>query len=260
MSENVPKTESDEVLEAVKRLVAAPKETATPAPANDTPARARDERLLLTPSLRVEDAAPPLPEPDESAALAAEGYSLEDRIADLEAAVGSQDTEFEPDGSELIDEETPRRFVFQHTPIEDFAAPAPVASVADPAEVAAPEPAAPPERAPIQLATPVALPEPQPEPEPDPEPIPLRPDRSEENAFDVGLLPEPTPDQSNGEADPQTLEISEELEIDEDMLRDIVSEIVRSELQGELGERITRNVRKLVRREIHRAIMTRDFS
>lgn len=47
--------------------------------------------------------------------------------------------------------------------------------------------------------------------------------------------------------------------IDEDSLRDMVAEIVRQELQGTLGERITRNVRKLVRREIHRALTSQDF-
>ena len=43
--------------------------------------------------------------------------------------------------------------------------------------------------------------------------------------------------------------------VDQDALRELVSEIVRQELQGSLGERITRNVRKLVRREIHRALL-----
>lgn len=47
--------------------------------------------------------------------------------------------------------------------------------------------------------------------------------------------------------------------LDEDALRDLVAEIVRQELQGALGERITRNVRKLVRREIHRALTSQDF-
>ncbi len=46
---------------------------------------------------------------------------------------------------------------------------------------------------------------------------------------------------------------------DEDMLRDLVEEIVRKELQGALGERITRNVRKLVRREVHRALTAQDL-
>ena len=47
--------------------------------------------------------------------------------------------------------------------------------------------------------------------------------------------------------------------LDEDALRDLVAEIVREELAGALGERITRNVRKLVRREIMRALSTREF-
>ena len=46
--------------------------------------------------------------------------------------------------------------------------------------------------------------------------------------------------------------------LDEDMLRDLVGEIVRQELQGPLGERITRNVRKLVLREINRALSSRQ--
>ncbi|WP_245964181.1 hypothetical protein [Roseovarius spongiae] len=47
--------------------------------------------------------------------------------------------------------------------------------------------------------------------------------------------------------------------LDEDALRDLVTEIVRQELQGGLGERITRNVRKLVRREIHRALASQEL-
>ncbi|WP_282059377.1 hypothetical protein [Roseobacter litoralis] len=47
--------------------------------------------------------------------------------------------------------------------------------------------------------------------------------------------------------------------MDEKALRSIVADIVKSELQGELGDRITRNVRKLVRREIHRALTAKSF-
>ena len=41
-------------------------------------------------------------------------------------------------------------------------------------------------------------------------------------------------------------------------LRELVADIIRQELQGALGERITRNVRKLVRREINRALDIKD--
>ena len=85
-------------------------------------------------------------------------------------------------------------------------------------------------------------------------------DPSEVNAFDPGPAPEPVARADADDTPPAQVDLGDDIEIDEHMLRDIVSEIVRSELQGELGERITRNVRKLVRREIHRAIMTRDFS
>jgi hypothetical protein len=53
--------------------------------------------------------------------------------------------------------------------------------------------------------------------------------------------------------------MEESAEIDEAMLREMVADIVRQELQGALGERITRNVRKLVRREIHRALAAHDL-
>ena len=48
--------------------------------------------------------------------------------------------------------------------------------------------------------------------------------------------------------------------IDEEALRGLIVGIVREELQGALGERITRNVRKLVRREIYRALNSDDLS
>jgi hypothetical protein len=54
------------------------------------------------------------------------------------------------------------------------------------------------------------------------------------------------------------METSDEY-LDEDALRDLIANIVREELQGALGERITRNVRKLVRREIHRALASHEF-
>jgi hypothetical protein len=47
--------------------------------------------------------------------------------------------------------------------------------------------------------------------------------------------------------------------LDEEALQEMVADIVRQELQGVLGERITRNVRRLVRREIKRALAMRDL-
>ncbi|MEL6645841.1 MAG: hypothetical protein AAFQ79_18060 [Pseudomonadota bacterium] len=266
----------------MKRLVAAtPHATvrdSVNAPAGS--AAVAEERLLLTPSLRVEEANDdaPLsddaaerhalempPEDDEDlAALTAEGHSLEDRIAELEAAVSTRSDEFEPDGSELVDHETPRRFVFQHTPVDLTTAPPPprqnLADRFDPVdEVEAAITNAPEPESAAADATPSTPPD-----SPDPEPIPLRLDVTAPDAEAFApsdAQPEPqTAAEPPSDATPSGVDVADDIEIDEDMLRDIVADIVRSELQGELGERITRNVRKLVRREIHRAIMTRDFS
>jgi hypothetical protein len=73
------------------------------------------EKLLLTPALRVEETAPSDPQPRPRSEPVA--WSLEDRIAELEAAVGDRVDEWEPDGSEDIDQERPSRFVFQHRPV-----------------------------------------------------------------------------------------------------------------------------------------------
>jgi hypothetical protein len=47
--------------------------------------------------------------------------------------------------------------------------------------------------------------------------------------------------------------------IDPEVLRQLVIDVVRQELQGALGERITRNVRKMVRREIFRVLSSQEF-
>lgn len=47
--------------------------------------------------------------------------------------------------------------------------------------------------------------------------------------------------------------------LDEAQLREIVADVVREELSGHLGERITRNVRKLVRRELRQLMASEDF-
>ncbi len=50
-----------------------------------------------------------------------------------------------------------------------------------------------------------------------------------------------------------------DVQFDETVLRDLVRDLIRQELQGALGERITRNVRKLVRVEVARALSLHDF-
>jgi hypothetical protein len=90
------------------------------------------EKLLLTPALRVGETAP---EPQVTAAA----WSLEERIAELEAAVGDRPDEWEPDGSEDVDQERPNRFVFQHRSAQAAAV---AAEPLRPVEQAAPQPLA----------------------------------------------------------------------------------------------------------------------
>ena len=87
----------------------------------------------------------------------------------------------------------------------------------------------------------------------------------EPDDYETDALTDDTPEFVAYDDNRATEEASEEVAVtqdvvlDEDMLRALVAEIVREELQGKLGERITRNVRKLVRREILRALASQDM-
>ena len=222
MPDPVKNAEIEDVLSSIRRLVAddAPAPIEPPAP----PKAEGADRLVLTPALRIQPqeikaaeapAAEPAPVDDW------EEVTLEDRIAELEAAVASSDDEYEPDGSEVEPAET----TMDLSAFEDDAFELSPEHAVHPAEEAVPEPETAPEaqdavqEAPSAPAEEIAV------------------DPSQDNVFEDDLS-----------------EV-----FDEEMLRDLVSEFVRKELQGELGERITRNVRKLVRREINRALAARDF-
>lgn len=223
MTENKQRSDADAVLSSVRRIVTRqlPPDEMIPedweAPSGSEVEQTVD-KLVLTPALRVEDNAPVPIRPIR------DRTPLEERIAELERAVGAVADDWEPDGSEPPETERPRRLVLS-LPAEKA-----VPEQVEEAQFAhADDPAV--EATPLFAATPA------------PDHLPIRgDDRVEEPLLEA-------PDDEFG---------GSEL-IDEDKLRELVSEIVRSELQGELGERITRNIRKLVRREIHRAIMTRDF-
>jgi hypothetical protein len=130
MTNTAARGADEAVLDSIRRLLSdgrAPE----PKPESRPPV---NEKLLLTPALRVETApAAPAPRPRSEPVA----WSLEDRIAELEAAVGDQPGEWEPDGSEDAEQERPSRFVFQHR-----AAPLGAAAPGM-AEAAAPVPRAP---------------------------------------------------------------------------------------------------------------------
>ena len=174
-------------------------------------------------------------------------FALKSTIAGLEAAVGGQDAEFEPDGTEEQDEwsepsrqEPIRRRIHLTTDPED----------AETLVDTPPEPPAP--DAPMFAHS---------------GPDYVADETLEELASDLSDFAESEAITSASEPEAYATEMDEELDgflddggmVDEDMLRKIVSDVVRDQLQGELGERITRNVRKLVRREIYRALASQEF-
>lgn len=129
MSDPVEKEGSDEVLASIRRLVSKFHEpqlrtiTSKPAP----------ERFVLTPDLRVidgdkgaaapmaADSAPTLSEPTPFASEMDAGgeMSLEERISELETAVGNQADDWETDGDEDLTDDAlqsfPRSFVARNS-------------------------------------------------------------------------------------------------------------------------------------------------
>lgn len=236
--------EIEDVLSSIRRLVS--EETAL------LKAR-KPDRLMLTPAFRVAEAARAAPPKDREATTEAEAVSLEERIAALEAQIGSED--FEPDGSEDQAQHIPRS-VF-HSVREDFrveaASPEAVAEATDlQAEAAAAEPQgaeAIPEAADTGAETTAEAASPAVETLTGAREPVAQAGSANAAVVEADELESPAP--ARRIATPMQIE---EALIDEAALREIVGSLVREELRGELGERITRNVRRLIRREIHRAL------
>jgi hypothetical protein len=127
MTNTAARETEEAVLDSIRRLLS----DGQPPQRKSEAAPPVNEKLLLTPALRVEDRAAAAPRP-KSVPVA---WSLEERIAELEAAVGDRTDEWEPDGSEDAAQERPSRFVFQHRPL---AAGAPIADPLRPGEPAMP--------------------------------------------------------------------------------------------------------------------------
>lgn len=261
MSDPVTNVEIEDVLSSIRRLLADKTMPAGPAPAAVT------DRFVLTPALRVGDrvdetsepadnvidsddrwaADLPAPDPTEDRdpewSAAADANAQVNGAADdqsgivarlaarIEAAVTTQDVDWEPDGSEDV-------------PVMDWSTP-------------------PPEDAPVFRSR-------NPSPFRLVGPVPAVPP-AEEVVFQHRGYAEPaaeaeargTPDDGGPDDDGLDPDVAalfgQETVVDEDTLRALVAEIVRQELQGELGERITRNVRKLVRREIYRVLSSQQL-
>lgn len=242
----------DDVLSSVRRLIAGDSRRTRGDFSEPT-------RLVLSPSLRVtEDAKSAPSDTDTPLDLGApkgapeSGSTLEDRIADLEAAVSRRPEAWEPDGSEDQAQHRPERMTINRN-----------------APVSAPSPL---RLSRISLVHPAPVDDAEEEAEPSAfadDPMPDAPGTSDaiEDAVVVDEIPPSlmaedsttttSKDDSGAPQEAFGMDLAVE---DEEELRQLVSALIRDELQGELGERITRNVRKLVRREIQRALAARDLS
>ncbi|MBT8389995.1 MAG: hypothetical protein KJN60_00135 [Boseongicola sp.] len=203
--------------------------------------------------------------------------SLEDRIAELEAAVADSSDEYEPDGSEDLEQHRPDTMVFRPSRPgkRPTARPLHLSEIlrAEAAERGKkdPEPSdsideklvdEPPEELDgeteeelheqVETALTEAVTTAIVEMTEDA----LQGDEAFEQALAdaVGAEPE-VAEEALEDAEPEKA-VSETLDATE--MRDLISSLIREELQGELGERITRNVRKLVRQEIQRALTVRE--
>ncbi len=247
----------EDVLSSIRRLVAQGGRKGRASHDETRQAPTPAGKFVLTPDFRISEpaggnaqspaapgsespASPPLAESDDAAA----GDSLPDRthssiaelertILELEAAIGAQNIEFEPDGSE--------------DPAQEAATAVPLPRLRRQEEdEKAPAMTAPEDRVPGFASSRAA--------------------RQDEAAHEARHVTEhetaPAPDaEASGvpaldapaTGDAGTPEPAA-LPLDEDALRDIIREVLQEELRGELGLRITRNVRKLVRREIRRTL------
>ena len=272
MSDHKTNVEMDDVLSSIRELVS-DKDT------SETGRKPPSDRFVLTPALMVVQGAKPAPsekpaqiepEPQVSAEFLAmerawqeelrrmkerrEGknagesasehsqVSLEERIAELEAAVGQAEDEWEPDGSEP-DAQRPVR----HRLFEVIENPQPP----QPEKQEAPE-------------TPAVPPTSVPEPAATPEPVfshsdaPFILSKSLQTSPEKKAPEEKNQAQLTNKSTKAELVDDDDVYLDLDALRDMITEVVREELRGRLGETITRNVRRMVRSEIDRAISKYD--
>ncbi len=204
---------------------------------------------------------------------------LEQRIAELEAAISLSHDEFEPDGSEPDAGRMPDMRIFgvlgkgdlQEQPAADPAGsdPAP----ASPSAAPAPEEPQSGMGGTVPHARPAAS-EPAPprkcsRREPPLQLVGGRMSRLEDVGEEISrahqapsseACADTAPGSPAEAAEPEVLQADgEDIFVDEAVLRELIADVVREELQGTLGERITRNLRRMVHREVERALTLRKY-
>ncbi len=248
MSEAMSSVEIEDVLSSIRRLVS---EDLRPGPKKNAAVKT-DEKLLLTPALRVVDdvvatPAAPTATPLPRLHLGAEPV-IEELAATLERAVEAQDVEWESEVGDPIPQVADMEWSENGWVVmAPTVAPAMTPDLVENATVQktttpawAQDDADLDGEAPAEDERPIA------------EPDAYWADQAEAEA--VAELREKTSDDLSA-----TQSALDEMRFDEQVLRDLVRDLIRDELQGGLGERITRNVRKLVRAEIARALAAQDM-
>ena len=267
MSKTVSGQDVEDMLSSVRRLVS------NELPPHRATSRNLDAgKLVLTEAQRIEPAKKP---------ARPRSQRLEDRIAELEAAVSRTEDDWEPDGSEDQSQHKPDRIVYSRPKPNGSSRRVSRITFHDTAEKGFVEA----EEAPAKELSEAEKQAAQ-QAEMTPEaPTPSTFDAALEEAVSESLgslAPEqletvrevmkpeaaPTPEvaevkveNGSGEAD-SSLSVpapGAEMQLDQEALRPLVNKLLREELQGEIGERITRNVRKLVRQEIQRALALQEL-
>lgn len=270
MSDAVSNAEVEDVLSSIRRLVSEDRRPVAQVNEN-TPS---EEKLVLTPSLRVSNDAPLADAYRKQASVEpSDGDNDAGSVDDQVSPSASSDTDAEPSdtvtsfkqrssilnlgASELVDDGV-KSSGSEKLSAKIAALETAIGRISDGwdaeerevSEFVSPEPLAMAWEDDVELdATGAPIPASK-----DEGPIDASPERVE-NIVDA----DPYVEEAAAEAQDPAKSIGSDEYFDEDMLRDLVEEIVRKELQGALGERITRNVRKLVRREIHRALAAQEL-
>ena len=279
MSDSMSKTEIEDVLSSIRRLV-----TEDHRPLQQ-PSSASSGKLVLTPALRIGPALsggpPPFGAAEPLRLVAAQKVNPTTSLthhaaAALEAALKDHRDDWEPDGTELSPADS-WSVEWDAADGDETEAPVPtepgtaIATAADDPSVPAMIPAAgdgdsTPEddiwddflaehrTAPLLAA---GQAEPWRQATGQGDDPPAGPPGQAVDADEIGPVPaaESAPQAALSGLDPSDAPSR----IDETLLRELIRDVLREELQGDLGERITRNVRKLIRAEIARALTARDL-
>lgn len=281
MSETRTAGEIEDILSSIRRLVS---EDLRPVQRPQIVSRmVVEDRLILTPALRVVSSRPaapveaapapatppeaPLPRLHLGAAEQTEPASRATVVDALAQAVDQQGLDWESDAGDPDAESLDwSSFSFTRRPMRDWAA-ANAANIESPPAPEAPFAAAP--------AVEDRAPEPEPWAQPDPgepmaEPAPVvEPpaisaawaDSAEAQALadlDAATPAAETVAETVAEAVTPAHDQLDDI-FSEDVLRELVRDLIREQLQGDLGERITRNIRKLVKAEIARALAVQSL-